>query len=49
MKKSHWWQEMVEARCPYCGGFHKYYCVGDKGDIVICQCCGKQFELGKQL
>lgn len=48
MKKSERWQEAVYATCPHCqyGGYH---CgVGDEGDILQCDVCSKQFQLGEQ-
>ncbi len=48
MKKSHIWTEAVEARCPHCGVYRYIVGVGDKGDIVECCACHKQFQLGKQ-
>ena len=48
IRQSHQWEEFdsVEARCPYCGRWHIYQHIGDAGDIVNCDYCGKKFKLG---
>ena len=50
LKKSHKWEEIgsVYMRCPHCG---KWFQVeGDymEGNIVNCQYCLEDFELGRQ-
>lgn len=47
MKKSHKWDEAVEAECPYCRVYLVYLNVGDEGDIVECHECNEQFQLGE--
>lgn len=51
MKKSHKWEELptiVNIRCPHCR--KQFRVVGDyvEGDIVNCQYCLEDFELGRQ-
>ena len=51
MKKSHVWDiyETIAVQCPYCReNFEEEHCCIIEGDIIDCQYCGKEFELGEQ-
>ncbi len=51
MKKSHIWDtyETIEVKCPYCKSYFEedHVCLV-LGDIINCQYCDKEFELGEQ-
>ncbi|KKN39453.1 hypothetical protein LCGC14_0743230 [marine sediment metagenome] len=47
MKQSHIWQEIVDSQCPYCRYMNKDWDQGE-GDIIRCDNCGKDYELGEQ-
>ena len=50
LKKSHKWDEYesVDARCPHCGKWETYHGVGEEGDIICCDNCETDFQLGRQ-
>ncbi len=48
MKKCHEWQKAVSAFCPHCCRDWTYEDIGEKGGILRCPYCGKDFELGGQ-
>ena len=51
MKKSHIWEtyETIEVKCPYCKSrFEEDHVCMEIGEILICQFCYKDFELGEQ-
>lgn len=50
IKKSHKWIEMIEARCPYCGYYHRHFAPPEKGVRLVCKNsrCSEEFEIGEQ-
>lgn len=50
MKKSHKWieYESISARCPHCRIWSEHDGPSVKGDIIQCEWCHKNFELGRQ-
>lgn len=52
LKKSHKWvvTEILVVRCPYCTAVRRYVdgTAGDVGDIVQCEHCRRNFQLGEE-
>jgi nitrite reductase/ring-hydroxylating ferredoxin subunit len=50
MRKSHKWQQYrtITARCPYCGVRSEHDGPCEEGDLLQCEWCHKNFELGQQ-
>ncbi len=50
MKKSHIWEtiEILQVQCPYCRKEIEEEGCFEERDIINCQYCYKDFELGEQ-
>ena len=50
MKKSHKWdiRDVSDIRCPHCGKWLERDGAFMVGDDLLCDECGKMFELGQQ-